>query len=223
MSASGKVHVQICMAMTADGKIASANRHITQFGSRADHERMMALRDKADAILTGAGTLNAQPEIRLRANAKPKAPLRVIASGSGQVNPAHGVFESTGAPVVVLSTERISRPRAKALREAAHTLKICGVNAIDFPTALDWLHNDWGVKRIVCEGGGRLNDSLLRAGVVDEVHLTICSLILGGREAPTISDGVGFSTLEDAAQFRLHTRKLVGEEMFLVYRRAANA
>ena len=79
------------------------------------------------------------------------------------------------------------------------------------------------MKRIVCEGGGRLNDSLLRAGVVDEVHLTICPLILGGREAPTISDGVGFSTLEDAAQFRLHTRKLVGEEMFLVYRRAANA
>ena len=48
-------------------------------------------------------------------------------------------------------------------------------------------------------------------------------LILGGREAPTISDGVGFSALEDAAQFRLHSRELAGDEQFLVYRRAANA
>ena len=80
--------VFINMAMTADGKIANTNRKITTFGSREDHQRLLKLRTKADAILTGAGTLNAQPEITLGpAPGQKKAPARVIVSGSGQINP----------------------------------------------------------------------------------------------------------------------------------------
>jgi len=57
--------VFINMAMSADGKIASTNRKVTSLGSRIDHDRLLELRTKADAILTGAGTLNAQPHITL--------------------------------------------------------------------------------------------------------------------------------------------------------------
>ncbi len=57
--------VFINMAMSADGKIASTNGKVSSFGSRTDHARLLELRTKADAILTGAGTLNAQPDITL--------------------------------------------------------------------------------------------------------------------------------------------------------------
>ena len=99
--------VFINMAMTADGKIASTNRKVTTFGSRSDHQRLLELRAKADAILTGAGTLNAQPNITLGPAPKQEsAPVRVIVSGSGQVNPQHTIF-TPGAPVIVLTSERI--------------------------------------------------------------------------------------------------------------------
>jgi len=60
--------------------------------------------------------------------------------------------------------------------------------------------------------------SLLRAGVVDEIYVTLCPLVFGGREAPTLSDGRGFETLSDAINVSLKSRKRVGDELFLVYR-----
>ena len=216
--------VFINMAMTADGKIASTNRKVTTFGSRADHQRLLELRAQADAILTGAGTLNAQPDITLGPAPKQKsAPARVIVSGSGQVNAQHTIFRTRGAPVIVLTSERILARRLKALKQAADAVHVCGANNVDFEAAFEFLREHHGVKRVLCEGGGRLNDSLLRAGMVDEVNLTICPLILGGQDAPTIADGIGFGQLDDAAQFKLHTRKQVADEMFLTYRAVRNS
>ena len=88
--------VSINMAMTADGKIASADRKVTTFSSRADHAHLLGLRDKTDAIITGAGTLNAQPKITLGPGPKSlkNPPLRVIASGRGQVDLKHKIFHT---------------------------------------------------------------------------------------------------------------------------------
>ena len=169
--------VFINMAMTADGKIASTNRKVTTFGSRADHQRLLELRAKADAILTGAGTLNAQPNITLGPAPKQKsAPVRVIVSGSGQVNAQHTIFRTPGAPVIVLTSERILARRLKELKQAADAVHVCGANNVDFEAAFEFLHEHHGVKRVLCEGGGRLNDSLLRAGVVDAVSYTRLTL-----------------------------------------------
>ena len=214
----------INMAMTADGKIASTNRKVTTFGSRADHQRLLDLRAKADAILTGSGTRYALPNISLGPAPKQKsAPVRVIVSGSGQVNAQHTIFRTPGAPVIVLTSERILARRLKELKQAADAVYVCGANNVDFEAAFEFLREHHGVKRVLCEGGGRLNDSLLRAGVVDEVNLTICPLILGGQDAPTIADGIGFGQLDDAAQFKLHTRKQVADEIFLTYRTVRNS
>ena len=89
---------------------------------------------------------------------------------------------------------------------------------MNFKKAFNFLYKKYQIKRILCEGGGKLNDSLFRAGVVDEVNLTICPVILGGKDAPTIADGIGFKCLADAAKFDLHSRKEVDNEMFLTYR-----
>ena len=211
--------VFINMAMSADGKIASANRKVTSLGSRTDHDRLFELRTMADAILTGAGTLNAQPHITLGLSKKRQnPPLRVIVSGGGHVNPKHKLFQTPGALTVVLVCERISRKRLTELEAVADTVFVCGTNSVNFKKAFNFLYKKYQVKRILCEGGGNLNDSLFRAGVVDEVNLTICPLILGGKDAPTIADGIGFKRLADAAKFKLHSRKEVDNEMFLTYR-----
>jgi riboflavin biosynthesis pyrimidine reductase len=85
--------------------------------------------------------------------------------------------------------------------------------------ALRWLREQWNVKRLLCEGGGELNDALFRAGLVDEINLTICPKIFGGRAAPTLADGKGFGALRAAARFQLQSRRQIKGELFTVYSR----
>jgi riboflavin biosynthesis pyrimidine reductase len=75
------------------------------------------------------------------------------------------------------------------------------------------------VKRLLCEGGGELNDALFRAGLVDEVHVTICPKVFGGRTAPTIADGQGFSKLALAWPGKLRSARNFKGELFTVFSR----
>jgi hypothetical protein len=53
--------VFVNFAMTADGKITTANRKVTSFSSRRDREHMFELRVEADAVMAGARTVNLNP------------------------------------------------------------------------------------------------------------------------------------------------------------------
>ena len=87
---------------------------------------------------------------------------------------------------------------------------------------IDWIDAfqqlaSFGIKRLAILGGGKLVASVLAAGLVDELWLTVCPLILGGADAPTPVEGKGF--LADLApKLELLAVKQVGQEVFLHYR-----
>jgi riboflavin biosynthesis pyrimidine reductase len=83
--------------------------------------------------------------------------------------------------------------------------------------AMNWLRTRWGVKKLLCEGGGELNASMFERGLVDELYLTICPVIFGGRNAPTLADGTGIERLSDARRFKLKRSERVGDELFCVF------
>jgi riboflavin-specific deaminase-like protein len=143
--------------------------------------------------------------------------VRVLVSGSGSINPRAEVFKHRFSPIIILTTQRTSAAKLRQLRALADEVKVCGETEINFRTALRWLRVRWGVERLLCEGGGELNDALFGAGLVDELHLTVCPKVFGGRTAPTIADGSGFLKLVDAAHFKLKSTRRVADEMFLVY------
>src|SRR5579859_2004636 len=198
---SGLPFVFVNFAMTADGKITTANRRVGSFSSARDREHMLELRVKADAVIAGARTVDLNPVTlgtggeRYRRQRKrlglAEHHLRVVVSGGGTLNPKAKIFESGNSPIIVLTTERAGARRLTALRRVAQEVKVCGKSEIDFEQALLWLRREWKVRQLLCEGGGELNDALFRAGLVNELHLTICPIIFGGRHAPTVANGVG--------------------------------
>jgi len=216
------------MAMTADGKIATANRKVSSFGSARDHEHLLELRATVDAVMTGARTVNSAPinlgpgavkyrRWRLK-NGLAEFNLRVIVSGSGQVNPRAELFRRRFSPVIVLTTQRASPARLGRLRAVAAEVKVCGRQNINFRAALGWLRRKWGIKRLLCEGGGELNAALFQAGLVNELHLTICPKIFGGDAAPTIAEGGGIRRLTGATPLQITSLKRIGNEIFAVFR-----
>jgi riboflavin-specific deaminase-like protein len=217
------------MAMTADGKIATANRAVHSFGSARDLEHLYELRATADAVMCGARTVEISQTIlgtggekfrrRRRRAGLAEYNLRVIVSGSGSIDPQADIFKKKFSPVIVLTTKRASAKKLGVLRELADEVKVFGETKINFRLALRWLHAKWGVKRLLCEGGGELNEALFRAGLVDEINLTICPKIFGGRTAPTIADGLGFQQLAGSAKFELTSLRREKAELFTVFSR----
>ena len=102
------------MAMTADGKIATANRAVHSFGSARDLEHLYELRATADAVMCGARTVEVSGTILGTGGAKfrrlrlqhglAEYPLRVIVSGSGSLDPQAAIFKKKFSPVIVLTT-----------------------------------------------------------------------------------------------------------------------
>jgi 2,5-diamino-6-(ribosylamino)-4(3H)-pyrimidinone 5'-phosphate reductase len=220
--------VYVNFAITADGKIAPANRVFKPFSSEADQELLMDLRTRADAVMAGARTVDRHP-VNLGPGGKQRREkrkklglreynLRVVVSGSGTLDARAEIFKHRFSPIVVLVSDRISNRNLRKLQSLADEVKICGRDEVDFVKALRWLRDKWNVKRLLCEGGGELNEALFRAGVVDEVYLTISPVIFGGRDAPTLADGQGVEHLPDATQLRLKSYRRIGDEVFLVFR-----
>lgn len=215
------------MAMTADGKIATANRAVSSFGSQRDFEHLLELRATADAVMSGARTV-ATNNITLgpgpwrfrrlrRERGLADYNLRIIVSGSGRIDPLAVIFRCHFSPIIVLATEQAGAARLESLRAVADEVKVCGRREIDFLQAFHWLRRRWGVQRLLCEGGGELNGALFRAGLVNELHLTVCPKIFGGHDAPTIADGEDALKLADATGLRLKSVKRVVDEFFVVY------
>lgn len=213
-------------AMTADGKTAFADHHFIPFASKRDQEHMMELRATADAVMSGARTVDLTEATlgtggekfrreRIRRGLR-EHNLRIIVSGSGSVDISAEIFKHRFSPILILTTERAGKRRLKKLREVAE-IKTCGEKEINWPTTLRWLRAEWDVNRLLCEGGGELSGTLIHAGLVNELHLTVSPQIFGGRTSPTIADGMGFQKLTDAAQLKFKSAKRIGDEMFFIY------
>ena len=219
--------VLVNMAMSADGKIANADRSLSTFGSSRDHEHLLDLRAKADAVMCGARTADSASVTlgpggskyqrrRVRAGLQ-QYNLRIIVSGSGSIDLDAKVFQRRFSPIIILTSQRAPKSKIAVLKRAADAVGVFGEREVALKRAMSWLRREWSVKRLLCEGGGKLNMAMLRAGLVDELHLTICPIILGGRNAPTLADGVGFESLAKAATLQLKSRRRVGDELFLRY------
>jgi riboflavin-specific deaminase-like protein len=216
-------------AMTADGKLAPATRHFEPFAGPRDRENLLELRATADAVMAGARTVdldrvNMGPgPARFRRKRLQRGlaeyNLRVIVSGHGSINPKAEIFQHRFSPIIILTGESIGEKKLRQLQSLADEVKVVGKDGVDFEAAFRWLREKWNVKRLLCEGGGEVNGAVFRAGLVDELHLTISPVIFGGRNAPTLADGPGVERLAQAARLRLVSMKRVAADLFLVYGR----
>ena len=75
------------MAMTADGKIATANRTVSSFSSRRDQQHLLNLRATADAVMAGARTVDLNP-ITMGPGSGSLPPAAAQARAGG-IQPAH--------------------------------------------------------------------------------------------------------------------------------------
>lgn len=196
-------------AISADGKISSSLHRPSGWTSSADHQRLLDLRRGADAILVGRRTLIAD-NMSLTVPGLTKQPLRCIASASGDLSGEENVFRTAGGAIHLWCPKH---PEKLPSGVSAHQGSL-----VDF--LLD-LHQNHGVHRLHCEGGGEMLRMLLEQNLLDELHLTWAAhTLFGGAKAPTISGipGLALSASQhlELTHFEPHPEI---NEVFLSYRR----
>ncbi len=94
-----------------------------------------------------------------------------------------------GDHVVVLLGPDVADSHLAELTADGISYIVADKSPIDLPTVLDTLYRELGIKRLVVEGGGAINNSFLAAGLVDEMSVVIAPGIDGSRDSESIIEG----------------------------------
>lgn len=170
-------HVTIFSTMTVDGRIASRTGY-SRLSCREDLELLHSLRAAHDAVMVGANTaIKDDPRLTVRLAPAPSPAYRVVVDASLRVPPTARVFDSPGRGVLVTTERWRDEDLAGYVNRGVVVVK-AGVDSINLELALRKL-SELGVRRLLVEGGGFLNCTLLAEGLVDELRVTIAPYVFG--------------------------------------------
>lgn len=146
----------------------------------------------------------------------------VVLDAQGKI--AWGRGDIGGDPIVVILTETVSDAHLAGLRRDGVSYIFAGREQIDLTRALEDLNRELGIERLLLEGGGHVNGSFLRAGLVDEISLILAPAVDGRTGAPSLFDGGDAEGLAPLTSLRLeHSELLEGGAIWLRYRLEAAA
>lgn len=124
-----------------------------------------------------------------------------------------------GDHVVIVTTEKAGRKYRAHLQAAGVSYVIAGKKRVDLPLAMKKLRKIFGIEKLMLEGGGAFNGSMLAAGLVDEVSQIIVPIVDGGIGITGLFDIPGKPPKKAAATLKLISQKtLPGGASWMRYR-----
>ncbi len=201
-------------AMTLDGKICARTGDSRWVSGDASRQRVHLLRKKMTAILCGIGTVLADdPMLNTRIASQPEArnPIRIVVDRQLRI-PMDCMLVRTAneIPTIVVHSPMANQYKKEMLNAAGVKTWPC--------SDLHELLKRAGEERIdgiLLEGGGTLNEAFLREGLIDEVFAFIAPKIIGGSDAKTPVEGLGFAKMSEALALRDVQIEQLGDDVLI--------
>jgi len=217
---TGIPYVVMKYAMTLDGKIATwtgASRWVTEEEARRQVHRM---RGRYAAIMAGIGTVLADdPMLNCRLEGAHQ-PVRVILDSRLRIPMDCKICQTAREyrTIIVCCEDLADESRIRKLEVLGATVwklpkKGKGVDLAELMRRL----GREKIDSVLIEGGGTINESALKQGIVNHVCAYIAPKIFGGKDAKTPVEGHGIEWPDQAAV--LHNRKIstIGDDVLLEY------
>lgn len=211
----GRPMVTLKLAMTLDGRIATASGE-SQWITGSEARRLVhAMRASHDAVLVGAGTAREDdPTLTVRDLGIAHQPVRIVATRRMNLPWPNKLADTTDkGPVWIMHGEgadAANDPKWGAAGVRLMETPITG-GQLDLAGMLAILGKE-GITRVFCEGGGALAASLLGSDLVDDLVVMSAGFALGAEGQPAIG-ALGLSALAEAKRFELVETRQLGADV----------
>lgn len=207
------------MAASVDGYVAThpdqtdTERHNQGFSNEADWQNLLRHIRTCDAVIVGSSTLKAGGGIVNEPREDGSWPIWVTLTNRG-IPHDHVFWKQCQAERWLISSEPLEIPndsRAQSVRNIVykeeanvHAPVLAAVNTL----------REAGCRRVLLLGGGAINRMFYDAGVVDELILTVCPLLVAREDGvPLVQTG-----LPDLVHFKLHHLCSDNDLVFIHYK-----
>ena len=199
------------MATSLDGKIAlhddesDAARRAYGFTNKDDQEFVRSMLESADAVITGAKSLRASGGAWQVRNHKGKLPAWIVLTTRG-IDESLKFWDQTDTERWLVSPTPLPFSHPRGVRNLCYG----DLDPVEF--TVDALRNA-GFSTILLFGGGEINRMFYQSGLVDELRLTICPIILARSGSSSLVE----PDLPSPVNFRLESSHVAGSLVFLKY------
>ena len=209
-------YVVMKYAMTLDGKIATKTGESKWITGKEAREEVQHMRHRYMGIMVGIGTVLADdPMLNVRAKDK-KSPVRIICDSKLRIKEDSQIVKTAfnQRTIVIYADSQNIQEKLERLHSLGVETLYCPDerNQIDLKKLMIYLGNE-GIDSILLEGGGKLNDSAVRAGIVKEVQAFIAPKLFGGVNSKTPIEGIGVNLPSEAVRLKYIDICQIGEDI----------
>jgi diaminohydroxyphosphoribosylaminopyrimidine deaminase/5-amino-6-(5-phosphoribosylamino)uracil reductase len=205
---TGRPFVHLKMAVSLDGKVATATGESRWITGEAARARAHEMRHQYDAIMVGGRTVRVDdPLLTDRSGKVRRRPLVRVVIEQYLRTPAESQLAQTtdAAPVIIFACDADS-DSLDALRGRGVEVVAQG-SALDLASVVDDLGKR-SLQSVLVEGGPSLAALLLETGLVDKVTFFVAPMIIGGQDAPSAIAGAGAEKMAEAVRLeRIEVRQ----------------
>lgn len=216
---TGRPLVTLKSALTLDGKIAAPEDNRGWITSSEAREHVQLLRHRADAMITGIGTVLADDCLLTdRTGLERSRPLlRVVLDSQLRIGLGSKMVQSTRWDLVVATTSAASAERRRALEHAGVEIWIMDnpTGRVDLRGVIDRLARE-SYLSVMIEAGAKVNWAVLESGIADKLFFYYAPKILGGLQSLPVAGGAGRRSRNDAIRIRNMKLHQITPEEFAV-------
>lgn len=209
----GRPWLRLKVAMSLDGKTALANGRSQWITGPDARRHAHGWRARSCALLTGIGTVREDdPRLTVRDVDTPRQPLRVVVDSKLEIPLDAAILAGGNCLIACAVIDAAKTAQLEAL--GAEVLVLPNPRGkVDLPALLSELGRR-GINEVMAEAGRKLNGSLLREGLVDELLIYQAPMLLGD-SARGMADFGELTEMAAARRLSIAERRFIGADFFI--------
>ncbi|MBF2047733.1 MAG: bifunctional diaminohydroxyphosphoribosylaminopyrimidine deaminase/5-amino-6-(5-phosphoribosylamino)uracil reductase RibD [Elainella sp. C42_A2020_010] len=199
-------------AMTLDGKIAASSGHSAWVTAPESRALVHRLRASCDAVIVGGNTVRRDNPLLTSHGQGNHDPMRVVMSRSLDLPDQAQLWQTAKVPTLVVTSTTASPAKRQVLEQQG--VEVIALPALTPATVMHLLY-ERGFLSVLWECGGTLAAKAISDGAVQKILAFIAPKIIGGTDAPSPVNDLGFNRMTQALQLKNVRWRSIGPDLLI--------